>query len=142
MSSGAGGDAMETDGEATWTTAGRREKRKQHVLDDSMAHVVYITGSNEVITKINPLKLREKLVNKIGAVKTIYISGNSLKVYSKHGEQKINLLRSTSIDYINISCSEPVIGFKSGGAISDSPKPINMWRYKRCLERNNGGRDH
>jgi len=74
MSSGAGGDAMETKGEVAWTTAGRREKRKQHVLDDSMAHLVYITGSDEVITKIYPLKLRDKLVNKIKAVETIYIS--------------------------------------------------------------------
>jgi len=62
---------MELDGAGAWTVAGaseRREKRIKYAADNSAAHMVYITGSEEIIRKMNPLKVREKLVLKFGAV--------------------------------------------------------------------------
>jgi len=130
MATGSGGEAtqpMELDGEGAWTVAGaseRREKRIKYAADDRAAHVVYITGMDEIITKMNPLKVREKLVLKIGSVDRIYISGKSLKVYCKNNEQRFTLLRSNKLDDINISCNEPIIGYRSGANPDSKVKQI------------------
>jgi len=57
MSTGSGVEAtqpMELDGEGAWTLAGaneRREKRIKYAADDRAAHVVYITGMDEILRK-------------------------------------------------------------------------------------------
>jgi len=86
---------MELDGQGPWTIARANERKVKiikYAADDKEAHVVYITGSDEIITKVNLLKIREKLALKIGAVDHIYISAKILKVYCKTEEQKLNLL--------------------------------------------------
>jgi len=108
MATGSGSEAtqpMGLDGEGAWTVTvagtSAREKRIKFAEEDKAAHVVYITGTEEIITKMNPLKVRYKLVLKIGAVNRVYNSGKSLKVYCKNADQKFNLLRSNKLGRYN-----------------------------------------
>jgi len=69
-----------------------------HIVYDKLAHIVYITGKDKNVAKMNPLELRRKIMAKIGSVERVYVSGASLKIYCSTNDQKHVLLSSTQLD--------------------------------------------
>jgi len=114
MATGGDSGGAESDvpmhGSSDWTAVTSTKKRRRPRIAEDNAHIVYITGKETILAKINPLALCEKIKTKIGNVERIYMSGASLKIYCSSAEQKTTLLEATLLDDINITCSEPNIG--------------------------------
>src|SRR6266568_1134248 len=100
-----------------------RKKRVQITEEDKESKIVYLTGVEENLKKLNPLKLKDMIkVAAGGEVEKIYQSGNSLKIYCRDENQKERLLKSSNLDTINVTSSEKITGYKSEGSRSTQVK--------------------
>jgi len=51
-----------------WTVAGVKKRKPIDRSADDLAYIVYVTGKNSVITKMNPLAVCDKIKSQIGTV--------------------------------------------------------------------------
>jgi len=91
-----------------------REKRTKIAEEDKEAFIVYLTGINQVLTKLNPLKLKDSLTTKAGGqVQKVFMAGASLKIYCKSAEQKRRLLATEKLGDVEVKGSEQAAGFRA-----------------------------
>jgi len=102
--------------------AGTNKRKQIDRSNDDTAQVVYLTGEESNVTKLNPLCIRDKIKAKYGIVDRIYLSGESLKIYCSSVEQKTAILQSVLLDDVKIRCSEPIIGLKTNYKVDVKPK--------------------
>jgi len=127
--SGGAEGAVPMPGCSDWTavTGTRKERRQIDRSANKQAHIVYMTGIEKDVAKMNPLELRKKIMAKIWSVERVYISGDSLKIYCSTNDQKLVLLCATQLDDIEIQCSEPKVGFGKNLDGAGSPPKTSRW---------------
>jgi len=106
--------AMQSSVEDRWSEV--RAKRVRIVEEDKDALIVYLAGLEVVLSKVNPLQLKQMLTLKAGGqLDKIFVTGANLKVYCANEDQRYKLLRADTLGDIKVTASEHVAGYKSAG---------------------------